>query len=120
MAAYCDKWNPSWTAQILFMDYTQMMKPLDQIWEWSEQDEYNFVVQVANAYAAQTNTPKKSSVIYQTIKTLTFAGDPKRPKTPLDLPRSVGAKVCKLAIAYIVNAEGMMKPDNVSSTNLAL
>jgi hypothetical protein len=115
MADYCDRWNPSWTAQILFMDYTQELKPQSECvpaeWTWaSGDDQYDFAVQLANAYGDQTDLPRKSGVVYRTLANLKYAGDPSNPGVPVSFSRYVAADTAKLALTYIASAQGPAVP----------
>ncbi len=115
IADYCDRWNPSWAAQLLFMDDTQELKPLSQCvppeWNWAlGDDQYDFAMQLANAFGDQSVTPRKSGVLYRALADLTYAGDASNPRVAVPFPRWVAADTAKLAIAYVANAQGPPVP----------
>lgn len=106
VAQYCDRWNPSWQAQILMMDTIKdMSQKLNPPWEWRDDDEADLVDQTENAYADFTPGVKQhqSSAIYRHVATLLYDGF--TVGTPVSLPRQVAADVAELAIIGIVLKE---------------
>jgi hypothetical protein len=104
VVTYCDRWNPSWQAQILMMDtIKKLSRPLPgQGWLWRGTDLSDHVEALVNTYGDFTAGAgqARSRILYVRVAALTYDG--LTVGTVAALPRQVAADLVELAITDIV------------------
>ncbi|WP_152986579.1 hypothetical protein [Pseudovibrio sp. POLY-S9] len=92
---YINKFNPSWPALYLMMEYLKELSPGAPAFKINKAEKNKLIDKIFDAWASQPKDMRFSPVVFSTVKTLSLNNQP--------LPVIVAADVAQLALVEIAN-----------------